>query len=71
MNRKARFIRARLIERGVFQKTIAEKCKVSKALVSLNIAGLRRTPCVRQAISEAIGIPISDLWPDDRVHNED
>lgn len=46
-------------------RDIAKQCEVTSQFVSQVIHGVRRSPRIREAISTALGKPISELWPDD------
>jgi len=49
---------------GVKQKDIAAKIGVTPQFVNSVVRGRRNTPKVAQAIAEAIGKSVSELWPD-------
>lgn len=58
-----REIKAALVERGVRQADIARATKYSGAYVNDVIAGKRRCAPIEQAIAEAIGKPVGDVFP--------
>ena len=60
-------IRAKMRRAGVMVKDIAAICWVSHEFVSQVIHGVRPTQRIRQAISDAISAPISELWPDTKT----
>lgn len=58
-------IKILLLQRGATQRRIALRIGVSPAVVSQVIAGQRRTPMVRRAISEELRISYRSLWGED------
>lgn len=51
--------------RGLTQRELAEKCGVSRALISLiEIGSVRPYPKIRHKIAEALGVLPVDLWPE-------
>lgn len=68
--RKNRYVKALLVLYGIKQETLAKELGVSDAFLSEIISGKRRA-CkktgkhIRQGIAKALGIPISDLWPEE------
>lgn len=73
INKKgARYISALLLIHGIRQDEIADKIGVSKPLVSQVVTRKRggtkkhgpKVQLVRQAVAEALGIPVEELWPD-------
>jgi transcriptional regulator with XRE-family HTH domain len=73
INKKgSRYISALLLLHGIRQDDIAERIGVSKPLVSLVVTRKRggtkkygpKVVLVRQAVAEAIGMPVEELWPD-------
>ncbi len=49
---------------GVKQKEIAEKCGVTPQFVNQVVSGRRTTLSVVSAIADAIGRPVSEVFPD-------
>ncbi len=67
-------IRVRMLIANVRQQDIVNRTGKSRTLVNLVIKGLRRSPTVMKAISDAVGRPIEQLWPtlpniNDKVKN--
>lgn len=58
-----------LVAAGVPLKEIARKAGTVPAVVSDVISGRRPSPRVRRVISEALKMPIDQLWPDNN-HNQ-
>jgi lambda repressor-like predicted transcriptional regulator len=54
----------RLQEKGISQLDIANMLKVKPASVHNVVSGKKRTPRIRQAISFALGLPESEIWPE-------
>ena len=48
---------------GVTQKELAEKIGAHHQSVSDVVRGKRKTLWIRLAIAEALGVPLSELWP--------
>ncbi len=61
---KVRKIKSKLALRGVTQAQIAKRKGVSKQFVSQVISGIRRTAYIQDAIAEAVGEPVCELFPD-------
>jgi len=59
-------IKIELLKKGIEAKEIAQKLGVSRSLVYKVIAGRRKNPKVRQALAEVVGIPVEELWPDQK-----
>lgn len=59
-----REIKARLILRGITMTEIARSLNVTHAAVSRVISGRDATPRIRQAVAQAIGVPVEEIWPD-------
>ncbi|GHU37799.1 hypothetical protein AGMMS50256_36200 [Betaproteobacteria bacterium] len=59
-------IKAALRMRGVTQAVLAEKLKVSRAHVSMVIAGVNTSKRVEALISKIIGKPVKEIWPNPR-----
>ena len=57
-------IKTAMKQNGVKQKHIAARENVSVPAVNQVVWSVRKTPRVRQAIADAVGIPISELWPE-------
>lgn len=58
-----RQIKALMVLRGVKSKDIAHETGVTETWVSLVLNGRRKSPRIRKAIANAVGIPVEDLWP--------
>ena len=76
INKKgARYISALLLIHGIRQDEIADKIGVSKPLVSQVVTRKRggtkkhgpKIRLVRQAVAEALGMPVEELWPDNKA----
>jgi len=61
---KPKLIKSLLKDAGVKQKHLARDLSVSPQFVNQVVLGQRSTSHVREAISIAIGKPVSELWPD-------
>lgn len=61
-------IRISLIRAGIRQADIAKKTGVSRALISAVLCGLNRSLRAEQAIADAIGRPLSEVFPDRCPH---
>lgn len=61
---KASDIRAELVRRNITVTSIAKKTGVSTPAVSQVIYSVRGTHRIRQAIAEAIGRPVSEVFPE-------
>lgn len=57
-------IRAALVLARIKPQDIAWKFRKSATLVHLVINGVRFNPQIREEISNAIGKPIAEIWPD-------
>ena len=64
--RAAMRLRGLLVQAGVEQKEIAEKCQVSRFTVRNVLLGISPNQDVRKAIAEAVGKPVWKLWPDEK-----
>ena len=62
-------IRILLILSDVSQVSIARKCGKPKSYVHQVITGERAFPEIRQAIADAVGRPIKQLWPPEQKPN--
>ena len=60
---KQRKVKALIVLEDLKQKDIADALGVSPTLVSLVIAGKKKSPRVRAAIAKALGMTIGQLWP--------
>ena len=49
---------------------IARRLNLPSSNVSVVISGYRPNPKVRQAIAEAIGKPVSEIWPEQPATKE-
>jgi transcriptional regulator with XRE-family HTH domain len=63
---QSRIIQTMMILNGTSQVTIAAKAGVSRSAVNQVIHGRRRTPVIRQAIAEACGQAVDDLFPGEK-----
>lgn len=54
--------RARLIEHGIRQATLARRMGLKPCTVGGVIAGYRFSKRIQQAIAEAIGLPFEEVW---------
>lgn len=66
--KRERYISALLILHNINQAELARKLGVSKALVSVVVSGRRKGvkkqgKRVKQAVADALGMKIEDLWP--------
>jgi lambda repressor-like predicted transcriptional regulator len=61
---KANDIRAELVRNNITIKSIAQGLGIAHPGVSQVISGLRKTKRIRQAIADAIGKPVTELWPE-------
>jgi lambda repressor-like predicted transcriptional regulator len=76
INKKgARYISALLLIHGIRQDEIADKVGASCPLVSLVVTRKRggtkkhgpKVQLIRQAVAEALGMPVEELWPDNKA----
>jgi len=58
------YIRAELIKRGIKSTDLATDQKVTPQFISNVIHGHKANLRIRQAIAEAIGRPVHEIWPD-------
>ncbi len=58
-------IKIELLKAGINQNQIAKKLGVVPTLVSQVVHGVRPVKRVRQAIADAVGKPIEELWPEE------
>jgi transcriptional regulator with XRE-family HTH domain len=56
-------IKILLLKKKVKQRTIAKAQGVSEPTISRIIAGKRKTPRLREAIAQACGAQVEELWP--------
>jgi transcriptional regulator with XRE-family HTH domain len=63
--KKKRYIRSLLILQGIEIADIAADVGVTPTMVGNTIAGKRKSIRVRKAVAEALGVPITDLWPEE------
>jgi lambda repressor-like predicted transcriptional regulator len=61
MNSKEIFILMKLLD--VTQTAVAKKLKMTVPAVNSVIKGLRKNPRIRQAIADAVGRPVHQIWP--------
>ena len=57
-------IKSQLVLRGVTATAIARSLGLARPNVTATISGKRRTARIRQAIADAIGRPVSEVFPD-------
>ena len=57
-------IKAALVLRGITATSIARSLGVARPNVSETIVGIRRTVRIRQAIADAIELPVRQVFPD-------
>ena len=57
-------IKAALVLRGITVTSIARSLGVVRPNVSQTIGGIRRTARIRQAIADAIELPVRQVFPD-------
>lgn len=55
-------IKAKLVELGVTQKSIADELGISLAAVSMTISGKCRSPRIRAAVAARIGIDVNRVF---------
>lgn len=56
-------IRILMLLMDVSQVSIARKCKVPRSYVHQVLTGERTFPRIRQAIAEAVGKSVEQIWP--------
>ncbi len=56
-------INAALIKRGLNQTRIAEQVGVTRAAVSATVLGVGASRRIADAIAEAVGMTVDQLWP--------
>ena len=57
-------IRAAMLAKNISVTSIAKKLGIAVPNISQVIHGDKKTPRIRKAIADAVGIPISELWPE-------
>lgn len=55
--------KAMMVRRQVRQIDLAEELGVSQSSVSQALSGERRSARIEQAIAEALGMPVEDVFP--------
>jgi lambda repressor-like predicted transcriptional regulator len=55
---------AHMVLKGITYDHFAEKLGVSRITVAVVAAGFEKSQRIQEAISRELGIPISELWPD-------
>jgi lambda repressor-like predicted transcriptional regulator len=65
MNSKEIIILMKLLD--VTQTSIANKLKMTVPAVNSVIKGLRKNPRIRQAIADAVGRPVHQIWPPEKL----
>jgi lambda repressor-like predicted transcriptional regulator len=63
-------IRSELVKRDISNASIAQKLNVSRQSVTQIIYGQAKSSRIRQAIAQAIGRPVHEIWPDNGNHKE-
>ena len=63
-------IKALLAKKGITVTSIANNLGVSQPTVSLTIKGTTVSSRIRAAIAEAIGKPVSEIWPDAKPEDD-
>lgn len=58
-------IKILMIRAGITQADIGRKLGLSRAFINQVVLGHRPTKQVKQAIAEAVGKPVEDLWPEE------
>ena len=58
-------IKYRLARKGIKQMDIAKNIGVSRATISYVVNGHSPSARIREAVAEALGLPVGDIWPDD------
>ncbi len=58
-------IKIELLKAGITGAAIARRLGVDRSAVSHTIAGRKRSARIRRAIAEAVGQPVSELWPEE------
>jgi transcriptional regulator with XRE-family HTH domain len=64
-------IKKLIIDREVSGAEIARKINVDRSMISLTITGQRKSLRVRRAIADALGVAITELWPDETRHSRE
>ena len=59
-----RQIRAQLILRAMLPKDVGANVGLSQQAITATIRGDREGVKPRQAIADALGVPVTDIWPD-------
>ncbi|MCK9420259.1 MAG: helix-turn-helix domain-containing protein [Nitrospirae bacterium] len=59
-------IKIRLLKKGISQAKIARSQDVVRSYVTHVIAGRNKNQRLRQAIADAIGMVVSDIWPNEK-----
>ena len=61
-----KLIKAALKKKKISQLFIAKTIGVHPVCVNEVVSGKRKNPRIRLAIALAAGVPVSDLWPEDK-----
>jgi lambda repressor-like predicted transcriptional regulator len=56
-------IKIRLLEKGITGAEIARRVGVTRVAIYLTISGEVKSQRLRKAIADALGVPVSELWP--------
>ena len=57
-------VKALLVRAGLKQCDIARKLRLKPSTISEVVAGKKMSARVRRAIARALGVRVSDLWPE-------
>ena len=61
-------IRIEILRANTTMAKIARAAKVSRGFVWQVVHGVRRTRRIREAIAQAVGKPIQELWPEENAN---
>jgi len=53
-------------KKGLSAAEIGRRCKRHRVTIHQTIRGITKSRYCRQAIADALGCQVSDLWPDER-----
>ncbi len=59
-------IKALLILQGKKQVEIARKLRITRSAVSRVVSGRSRSPRIRKAVADVLGMAVEELWPEDK-----
>jgi Ner family transcriptional regulator len=60
-------LKQKLKKHGISQFDIARQLGLTRQAVNHVVLGRRKSQRVRKAIAEALGLQISDIWPDKKT----